>query len=257
MYFKIVNQFKSIFVSDTHLGSSYSKKEEFLNFLRCYDAENWFLVGDIIDKSAILRHGFKYWDQTDNTIIQKLLKKSRKGSNIYIFDSNHFVFPEVFLGESCGNIKILEEMIYDNGHYKVLINHGHKNDWSLKVCKGILPHLGSASYDMIIKIEKILSRIGKIFGRESEHKISGFFKKRIKFATGSFVSKLQEYSVEECKENNCDIIIQGHTHQALDKNIDGVSVMNCGAWVFDSVPTFIVENLNGEFELRYYGNKID
>lgn len=249
-----MKQYKSIFVSDTHLGSSYSKKEEFLSFLRSHDADNWFLVGDIIDKSAIIRHGFKHWDQTDNTIIQKILKKARKGSKIYLFDSNHFVFPSVFLGESCGNILMLEEMIYKTTRDKyILINHGHRKDWSLKVCKGILPHLGSFGYDLIIKVEKVLNRLGKWFGRETEHKISTFFKKRIQFATSSFVEKLQEYSVEECLDKNCDIIVQGHTHKMLDKTVDSVRVMNCGAWVFDSEPSYIVENFDGTLELKYYG----
>ena len=250
-----MNQYKSIFVSDTHLGSSYSKKEEFLSFVRSHDAENWFLVGDIIDKSAILRHGFKHWNQTDNTIVQKILKKARKGSKVYVFDSNHFVFPKVFLGESCGNISLLEEMVYKTEKYSILINHGHSKDWSLKVCKGILPHIGSFSYDVIIRMENFLRYVSNVFGRDCPHRISTFFKKRIKIATNSFVSKLQEYSLEECLENSCDTIIQGHTHHEVDIKIDSVRIMNCGAWVFDSEPTYIVENFDGTLELKKYANK--
>lgn len=246
-------QYKSIFVSDIHIGASHSRSEEFLSFIRQNDAEQWFLVGDIIDAVAIKRNKFRDWKATDTTIVQKILRKSRKGADIYVFDSNHFMFPLTLMNEYIGNIKLTDQMIYTSlSGQKILINHGHRKDWSLKVLRGFLPFLGSYSYDLIIKADNFLKALQKIIGIKKERELCVFLKKAVRMSTGSFIMQLQKYSVEECIENNCDIIIQGHTHKAVDFIKKEVRIMNCGAWVREHNPTFIVEHFDGTLELKTY-----
>ena len=120
-------KWKTIWVSDLHLGCEYNRSDLFMDFLRKNDAEQWYLIGDIIDGWAMRNK--KKWSGINNDIIQKLLRKARKGARLVYVHGNHDEFLEPFVGYSIGNIDIKEKEIYESiSGKKYIVIHGHQFD---------------------------------------------------------------------------------------------------------------------------------
>src|SRR5438034_4412382 len=80
-------RYRTIWQSDIQLGTRGCKAEFLLDFLRCNESETLYLVGDIIDGWRLRRSW--YWAQSHNDVIQKVLRKARKGTRVAYIPGNH------------------------------------------------------------------------------------------------------------------------------------------------------------------------
>lgn len=243
-------KYKSIFVSDFHIGSPQCENAKILDFIRNLDCENLFLVGDIIDAEYIKNKGFKYWGEIENTIIQKILKLARRGTNVYFFNSNHFILSQMFLGIDLGNIHIVDDFIYQGIKDKIYIEHGHKNDSSIKIFGGLFMLLGNIGYDYLISTNLLYRRICKILNINPKHSLSSYVKNKSKNII-RYLKNFEETESRVAKELAVSTVIFGHTHQPGDKTIDSIRVLNCGAWT-DGSCSYIIEDFEGNLKLKYY-----
>lgn len=238
-------KYKSIFISDVHLGTRFSKAKTLLNFLKHNESENLILVGDIIDGWAIKRKFI--WPQTHSDVIQKVLKKARKGTNVTFITGNHDEFLRPFVPLILGNaLTISNELEYQgiNGK-KYYITHGDFFD-SITMTKKWLAILGDYGYDLLLHLNSILNFVRKKVGIQKYWSLSKYIKDNVKSSV-SFINDFESVLSTHAKNKGYDGIICGHIHKAEIRYIDEIEYLNCGDWVESC--TAIVETFDGEFKI--------
>ena len=238
-------KYRSIFVSDIHLGTQFSKADKFLEFLKEFDSENIYLIGDIIDGWAIKRK--VKWKQSHSDVIQKLLRKARKGTNIYYIPGNHDEFLRGFLPLTLGDrVYIQDDAKYtDLSGKRYYITHGDFFD-AITMTKKWISVLGDYGYDLLLYLNSPINRIRKLFGYKKYWSLSKYVKDNVKSSV-SFITDFETILSNYAKQNGFNGVICGHIHKAEIKDIDGIKYLNSGDWVENC--TALVETLDGEWKI--------
>lgn len=238
--------YKSIFISDVHLGSKDSKAAELNEFLKSVESENIYLVGDIIDAWKIQQNKFK-WKNSHTDVVRTLLKKSRKGTQIIYVAGNHdeFLRPMIRYAATFGNVKICNQITHFGlDGKKYLVVHGDLFDGITRLSPW-LSFLGDKAYDVILSLNSrfnwIRHRLG--FGYWS---LSKWLKHRVKKAI-DFIFQFEKTITTYAKRKGYDGVICGHIHHAEIKLVDDIIYMNDGDWVESK--TALVEHMDGKWEI--------
>lgn len=242
---------RSVFISDVHLGTRACQAERLLEFLREYDADHLFLLGDILDFWAMQRRGI-YWSAAQNTVVQKILKRARHQVNVVFIPGNHDEVAREHVGTSFGNIRVVADWVHtaaDGRRYLLL--HGDEFDVVTRYHRW-LALAGDHAYAMVVRLNVLLSQARRLFGMPGYWSLSGYAKRRVKSAV-SFIFDFEASVVRHVKDRGVDGVICGHIHAAAIKRMQGVVYMNCGDWV-DSC-TAIVEHVNGRMELVHWDGR--
>ncbi len=238
-------KYKSIFVSDIHLGTKFSQADKFLDFMKENESDNLYLVGDIIDGWAIKRK-FR-WEQSHSDVIQKVLRKARKGTDVYFITGNHDEFLRPFIPILLGeNLTVLNELDYHaiNGK-RYYVTHGDFFD-SVTMTKKWLAVMGDVGYDLLLNLNQVLHFIRQRFGIRRYWSLSKYVKDNVKKSV-SFITDFETILAEHAKHKKYDGIICGHIHKAEIKTIDGIEYKNSGDWVESC--TALVETMEGEWKI--------
>jgi UDP-2,3-diacylglucosamine pyrophosphatase LpxH len=239
--------YRTLFLSDIHLGSKASQADQLLDFLRVHDAETIYLVGDIVDGWA-LKSGW-YWPQSHNDVVQKLLRKGRKGTRIIYLPGNHDEFLRDYYGTHFGGIEVQETAIHEGADGKrYLILHGDAFDFVIRNGKW-LAHFGDAAYDFAIVLNRIATAIRRRMGLPY-WSLSAWAKLKVKNAV-NVISRFESALVKEARRLDVDAVICGHIHHAVVHDIDGITYLNTGDWV-ESL-TAIGERPDGTMEIIRWG----
>jgi len=237
---------KSIFISDVHLGTSDSQAKALLEFLRDYDSENLFLVGDIIDGWELKR---KFsWAQSHSDVIQKLLRKARKGTKVYYILGNHDEFLRDFLPITLGDsVTICDEFEYIalNGK-RYLVIHGDLFD-AITMTKKWLALLGDKSYLFLLKLNRPLNYIRTKLGL-NYWSLSKCAKRNVKKAV-SYITDYEQVLASEAKNRKVDGVICGHIHEPEKRVMFGIEYLNCGDWVENC--SAVLEYYDGRMEIYH------
>jgi len=235
---------RSIFLSDIHLGTRACQAERLLEFLREHESEHLFLVGDIVDFWAMKRGIF--WSTPHNTVVQKILKRARHGTNVVFIPGNHDEVLREHVGTYFGDIELLREHIHTGADGKrYLLTHGDDFDQVTK-CHRWAAVLGDHAYALVVRLNVLLSWVRRWLGISGYWSLAGYAKRKVKGAV-SFIFDFEESVVRYVKKLEVDGVICGHIHVAAIKEIDGIAYINCGDWV-DSC-TAILEHHDGQMEL--------
>ena len=230
----------TLYLSDVHLGSKGCNAKEVLKTLKNYNAKNLVLVGDFIDGWLLQRR--MYWPQSHNNVIQYVLKLSKKGTKVIYVTGNHDEFLRSYSGEQFGDIEIVDEYIEGS----IWTTHGDLYDGIVKL--HWLGKLGGRGYELSIMLDRWMKRMG------FRVSLSKWLKSKVKEAV-KFVTNFENALAKEAVERECDTVLCGHIHTPSDKIIEnGVRYLNCGDWIENN--SYIVKTLEGQFELRYYGNSV-
>lgn len=234
---------RSIFLSDIHLGSGGCKAEALLEFLRDYDSDYLFLVGDIIDGWQLKSRW--YWPQAHNDVIQKILRKVRKGTRVRYIAGNHDSFVRKFIGLTFGGIEVCEDYVHVTADGKRLwLTHGDYFDGVIQHSRWIT-HIGDVAYESVLVVNSHLNRLRARVGLPY-WSLSSYLKYKVKTAV-QFIATFEEAVAKEAKKRGMDAVLCGHIHHAAMREIDGVLYLNDGDWV-ESL-TAMVEHHDGRFEL--------
>ncbi|MEN8718184.1 YbbF/LpxH family metallophosphatase [Arcobacter acticola] len=238
-------KYKSIFISDIHLGTRFSKAKVLLNFLKHNESDQLILVGDIIDGWAIKRK--LIWPQEHSDVIQKILKKAKKGTKVTFITGNHDEFLRPFvpllLGDSVSIANELEYVAINKKKY--YITHGDFFD-SITMTKKWLAILGDYGYDLLLHLNVVLNFLRKRIGIKKYWSLSKYVKDNVKSSV-SFISDFEAVLSTHAKNKGYDGIICGHIHKAEIRDIEDIEYLNCGDWVESC--TAIVETYEGEFKI--------
>jgi len=230
----------TLYLSDVHLGSKGCNAKEVLKTLKNYNARNLVLVGDFIDGWLLQRR--IYWPQSHNNVIQYVLKLSKKGTKVIYITGNHDEFLRSYSGEQFGDIEIVDEYIEGS----IWTTHGDLYDGIVKL--HWLGKLGGRGYELSIMLDRWIKSMG------FRVSLSKWLKSKVKEAV-KFVTNFENALAKEAVERGCDTVLCGHIHTPSDKIIEnGVRYLNCGDWIENN--SYIVKTLEGQFELRYYGNSV-
>ncbi|MCO5164515.1 MAG: UDP-2,3-diacylglucosamine diphosphatase [Mesorhizobium sp.] len=235
--------FRTLFISDIHLGSKPAKAEFLIDFLRHHHADTIYLVGDIVDGWRLRRSW--HWPQAHNDVVQKLLRKARKGVKVIYIAGNHDEFLRSFQGEHFGGVVVADRAIHQ-GHdgRRYLVIHGDQFDGIVNNIRW-LAYLGDKAYDTAIVVNRVVAFVRHRLGM-SYWSFSSWAKVKVKRAV-NFISAFQDIVAEEARLHEVDGIICGHIHHAAIETINGVRYINTGDWVESC--TAIAEHHDGRFEI--------
>jgi UDP-2,3-diacylglucosamine pyrophosphatase LpxH len=238
-----MKKYKAVFISDLHLGTQMSQASKVLDFLKTFECEHLYIVGDFIDGWALSRK--MYWPQHHNDVIQKILRKARKDISVTYIPGNHDEFMRAFVDHSFGNVSILRNDIYNSvDGKKYIVMHGDEFDAVVNNMKW-LSHLGSWAYDISISFNVLVAKIRSWFGLPY-WSLSAWLKYKVKEAV-NFIGNYEQNLSDYAKSKGANGIICGHIHHANIRNIGDVLYMNCGDWVESC--TALVERLDGKWEI--------
>lgn len=235
--------FRALFLSDIHLGTRASQAESLLDFLKVNDAEVIYLVGDIIDFWKIKRSA--HWPQTHNDVLQKLLRKVRKGTKIIFIPGNHDEPLRDYVGFHFGGIEVHRQYVHTSAAgKKYLILHGDEFDVVLRTAKW-LAFLGDRGYELALTFNMLLNWMRRHFGF-GYWSLSAYLKYRVKQAV-QYIGAFEDAVTHEAQRRDVSGVICGHIHHAADQQMGAIHYLNCGDWVESC--TAIAETRTGEFRL--------
>jgi UDP-2,3-diacylglucosamine pyrophosphatase LpxH len=237
-----MKSFRTGWISDVHLGSRGSQADALLRFLREYEFETLYVVGDLIDVWQ-LRRGI-YWPQTHNDVIQKLLRAGRKGTRVISVPGNHDEFVAGFFGHF-GAVEILPRAIHTTADgRRLLIIHGHELDTVVQNIKW-LALVGDFGYQTLLKLNTPVNAVRKALGL-GYWSLSAYVKKNVKNAV-SFIGAFEKAIVQYARLDHVDGVVCGHIHSPMIRDIDGTAYYNSGDWV-ESLSA-LTEDFTGKIEL--------
>jgi UDP-2,3-diacylglucosamine pyrophosphatase LpxH len=246
-----VRRFRTIWISDLHLGWRACEADCLLDFLKHHDADHWYLVGDILDGWALKRSW--NWPQSHNDVIQKLLRKVRKGARVVCIPGNHDEFLHQFARLSFGGIVVLPDAMHETADgRRFWVLHGDQFDSVVQYAPW-LTVLGNNGYDLMIHLGRLLNRIRRGLGL-ADWSLSAFVKRRVKNIV-QFVTDYEKAMMREARRHGADGIVCGHIHKAEIRVIYGLTYCNCGDWVESC--TALAERFDGQLELIQWKTAAD
>ena len=245
---KIFN-YRSIWISDFHLGTRGCQSELLLEFIKHTQSEKLYLVGDIIDGWALKNTW--YWPQSHNDVVQKILRKARHGTEVFYISGNHDEVMRGFAPVNFGGVSILNQVIHETvDKKKYLVVHGDQFDGIIQ-CAKWLAMLGSITYDFLIYFNRYINFFRKKLGYEY-WSLSNYLKFTVKNAV-KFVSEYEKLVCNYAKQFKVEGIICGHIHHANMQSMNGIHYINDGDWVESC--TALVEHFDGKLELISWTEK--
>jgi UDP-2,3-diacylglucosamine pyrophosphatase LpxH len=236
----ITTGYKCVVLSDLHLGMNDCKPKRILNFLDTIKTDLLILNGDIIDIDA-MRRGSRWKDKHMKVLI-KLLDISRHTEVIYI-RGNHDDEVKDLYSSILGNIKFMDEYIYESNNKKYIVFHGDKIDVTTKY--KLLTQIGSIGYDVALRINTWYNKYRE-WTNQPYYSISKVIKENFKKAL-SFINDFEENACNYAKTIHCNGVICGHIHIPSIKVIDDIEYYNSGDWVENF--TALVLTSEDEWEL--------
>ncbi|NMM15301.1 MAG: UDP-2,3-diacylglucosamine diphosphatase [Rhodoferax sp.] len=239
-------RYRAIFISDLHLGTPGCQASALLDFLKSHPSEYLYLVGDIVDGWQLRRRW--YWPQSHNDVVQKLLRRARKGCHVVYVPGNHDEFARGFVGHQFGGIEVTEDAIHTTADGRNLwITHGDYFDGVIQ-CAKWLAYLGDNLYELTLKLNRHLNhwrtRLGLPYWS-----LSAYLKHKVKKAL-NYVTDFEVAVANEAKRRGHQGVVCGHIHRAEMRDINGTLYCNDGDWVESR--TALVEHDDGRLELLHW-----
>ena len=242
--------YRTIWISDVHLGTRGCQASYLLDFLRTHESETLYLVGDILD-GWHLKKGW-YWPQTHNDVVQKILRKGRKGTRVIFIPGNHDESVRQFIGLDFGEIEVREDAIHTLANGKRLwVTHGDLFDGVMQHARW-LAYLGDGAYSVILYLNRWFNAIRVRLGLPY-WSLSQYLKHQVKNAV-NFISAFEHVMTEEAKRRDCDGVVCGHIHKAEIRDINGLLYCNDGDWV-ESL-TALAEDFKGNLEIIHWNRRV-
>ena len=240
-------RYRSIFISDIHLGYHGCRAPELLEFLRQSRTDNLFLVGDIVDLISLNRSF--YWPQSHNDVVRTLLGKAKHDTRIVYIPGNHDAAFREYCGLRFGNLEIRRRCVHITATGKrYLITHGDEFDADVRM-KAWQWALGAFAYRRMMYANSKINRWRERFGF-GYWSLAAFVKSKSGSAR-RYIERYIDSAAMAAKRRKLDGIVCGHIHRPDERTRHGVEYLNDGDWVDNC--TALVEHLDGSLELLHWG----
>ena len=238
-----VRHFRTVFISDVHLGTRGCQAELLLDFIRHMECDTLYLVGDIIDGWK-LKSGW-WWPQAHNDVVQKILRMARKGAQVIYVPGNHDDVVRDFCGVHLGGVVVTRDAIHETADgRRFLVLHGDEFDGVTRHARW-LAFLGDWAYRTVLALNTVFNHVRRKMGF-GYWSLSAYLKVKVKNAL-QFIENFEAAVAEEARRRGVDGVICGHIHKAEMRVIDGIEYINDGDWVESC--TALVEHMDGRLEI--------
>jgi len=239
-------RFRSIFISDVHLGLRDCQAEYLLDFLRSTSCDHLYLVGDILDLENLQRA--PYWHARHGAVVAEILGIAARGARVTYIPGNHDAALRRYAGQRFGGIEVALDALHvgaDGRRYRV--SHGDEFDGG-HAAPPWLVRIGDVLQGIVCganrRINALLRRLGLRY-----RPLSIALKLRIA-AARRFIGAFQARVVAAARAQGLDGHICGHIHYGRIERHDGVLYINDGDWVEHC--TALVEHHDGALELLHW-----
>lgn len=241
-----VLRFRTIWLSDIHLGTRACQAGLLLDFLKHTESEFLYLVGDIVDGWALRKRW--YWPQEHNDVVQKVLRRAKHGAQVYFIPGNHDEAARSYCGLNFGGVSVMNEVVHQTAQGKrLLVLHGDQFD-AVMSCAKWLAYVGDWAYELSLKANTLLNfarlRLGFPYWS-----LSAFLKNKVKNAV-SHISAFEHFIAESARKHDADGVVCGHIHHAQLTSIGEIMYCNDGDWVESC--TALVEDFQGNLSIIHW-----
>lgn len=239
-------RYRAVFVSDVHLGTAGCQADALMEFLKACPSAYLYLVGDIVDGWQLRKRWF--WPQAHNDVVQKLLRRSRKGCKVVYIAGNHDEFAREFIGHQFGGIDVCDEAVHTTADGRRLwVTHGDHFDGVIQ-CAKWLAYMGDNLYEFTLRLNRHLNSLRARMGLPY-WSLSAYLKLKVKKAL-NYVTDFEVAVAAEARTRGHQGVVCGHIHRAEMRMIDGILYCNDGDWVESR--TALVEHWDGRLEILYW-----
>jgi UDP-2,3-diacylglucosamine pyrophosphatase LpxH len=243
-------RYRTIWISDVHLGTKGCNAEMLIDFLDNTDSETMYLVGDIIDGWR-LKKKF-YWPQAHNDIVWRILKRAKRGTRIVYIPGNHDEMFRQFTGLSFGGVEIRRAAFHDTADgRRLMVLHGDEFD-AVMLAHRWLAFVGDAAYHAMMGLNRWVNVARRKLGMPY-WSLSKTAKHKVKNAV-EFISKYEQVVARAAAERGVDGVVCGHIHTAEFRDFAGVEYWNDGDWVEGC--NALVEHADGRMEILYWPDEM-
>ena len=240
----LARSFRSIWISDLHLGTRRCKAGELLDFLNQHEAENLFLVGDIVD-GWVMGPPW-HWNREQGAVVQTIASWHRRGVRVVFLPGNHDEVSIDLAHALLGPLPVVSELIHQTGEgRRMLVIHGHQFDSSLNPNRW-MSILGAQAYHQALRIDRWYSEEAGRQRRGIESSAS-YIKRRLANAVRYLTDFADRAVVQAARRHRADGVICGHTHYPERRQIGPLTYFNEGDWVKSC--TALVEEHSGALRL--------
>ncbi|MDD3689215.1 MAG: UDP-2,3-diacylglucosamine diphosphatase [Synergistaceae bacterium] len=235
-------RYRTVFLSDLHLGTPWCKVKSLVRFLSSLECEKLYLVGDIIDGWKLARR--PEWPSSHSSVIRSILSIAGRTPVTYI-PGNHDEFMNEFDGRSFCGVKVCKEAVHTGADgRKYLVTHGHEFDAVMQHGRW-LAWLGDRAYDITLRLNSGINVLRSAAGFE-EWSLADFLKRKVKNAV-KFFSRYETRIAQSVRKSGAEGIICGHIHNPAARAFQGICYFNCGDWIDHC--SVLVEHKNGAMEI--------
>lgn len=243
-------RFRTIWISDVHLGTRGCNAEMLIDFLDHVDSDTLYLVGDIIDGWRLRRKW--YWPARHNDVVTRVMKRAKRGTRVIYIPGNHDEMLRQFTGMTFGAIEIRRKAIHITADgRKLLVLHGDEFD-AIMLAHRWLAFLGDAAYGLLLRLNVVVNMVRRAF-KLPYWSLSKHAKHKVKNAV-EFISRFEEVVAHAAGSRRVDGVVCGHIHNAEMREINGVAYYNDGDWVEGC--TALVEHFDGRIEVLHWADEI-
>lgn len=243
-------RFRTVWLSDIHLGFRGCSAEYLVDFLDAVECEYLYLVGDIIDIWSLKRKS--YWPQAHNDVVRKILSKARWGTKVILIPGNHDETLRDFVGMQFGNIQVADRWVHRRADgRRFLVLHGDQFDSVVRSSKA-LTLLGDKAYEWLLQANLLVNRCRRWMGW-SYWSLAAFIKHKVPNAA-QYISNFEQAVAFDAARQGVDGVVCGHIHRAEITEVNGILYCNCGDWVESC--TALVERHDSAMELIHWSDRV-
>jgi UDP-2,3-diacylglucosamine pyrophosphatase LpxH len=243
-------RFRTIWISDIHLGTRGCNAEMLIDFLDNTDSDMLYLVGDIIDGWRLKKRF--YWPASHNDVVWRIMKRAKRGTRVVYVPGNHDEMFRQFTGLNFGGVEIRRKAIHETADgRKLLVLHGDEFD-AIMLAHRWLAYVGDAAYHALMKLNSGVNLLRRRFGLPY-WSLSKVAKHKVKNAV-EFIGRFEEVVAHEAGVRGVDGVVCGHIHTAEMRSIGGIDYYNDGDWVEGC--TALVEHADGRMEVLHWADEL-
>lgn len=237
-------EYRTVFISDLHLGSKSARAKDLAAFLKRIRCERLYLVGDVIDMWRLKQRWF--WPKQHNKVVRRILTMAnKKGTEVIYIPGNHDEAARQFINLTFGDVVLKKQVTHETADgRRLFVVHGDQYDLVVQNAR-LLSMLGGWAYDWLVAFNRRYNKIRQWLGLPYKS-LSQAIKMRVKGAC-TFISNFEGTLIHEAKRRGLDGVVCGHIHKAECRPNDQVAYFNCGDWVESC--TALVEHDDGKLQL--------
>lgn len=244
-----MHQYRSIFISDVHLGSADCQADYLLDFLDNVSCDTLYLVGDIVDLIAMQRR--VHFPETHQAVVRRFMAIAASGTRVIYVPGNHDDFLRHFCGQTLAGIELKQKAIHTTADgRRFVVCHGDQFDQVVR-CSPLMLLVGDRAHGILLRFNRWFNAWRRL-RRKPYWSLAAWVKSRIGKAR-SFIRRFELAALTAAERGHYDGFICGHIHSAGFLRSQEGLYCNDGDWVEHC--TALVEQSDGQLDILHWSEQ--